>query len=175
VTASDGVGRLALRDLLLPQEATVFSHLERLHALAEQARALHPPLVLCHTDIHGMNLLLNTSGDLYILDWEGAMLAPREHDLFAFTGEHFSTFLAAYRRWTGDAPLYADVFGFYFYRRNLEDLTDWIMRILYENTDEAQNDLDLEGIKHDCLAAWPYFEIAIERVRKQLRDINHDS
>jgi spectinomycin phosphotransferase len=161
VTKNDGIGRLALRDLLLPHQATVFSYLERLHALAEQARAAPPPLVLCHTDIHGMNLLLHVSGDLYILDWEGAMAAPREHDLYMFTGDHFPAFLAEYRRWAGAPPLCANLFGFYFYRRNLEDLTDWIVRILYENTDEAQNRLDLESIRHDCVAVWPYFEIDV--------------
>jgi len=143
--------------------------LEQLHIFARRAHDLNLPFVLCHTDIHRMNLLLNTSGELYILDWEGAMLAPREHDLFMFTGAHFPTFLAEYRRWAGAVPLHADLFAFYFYRRNLEDLTDWIVRILYENTAEAQNQLDLEGIQHDCIAAWPYFECDIARVQEQLR------
>jgi spectinomycin phosphotransferase len=123
ITESDGEGRLALRDLLLPHQKAILGYLAQLHALAERARVLNPPLVLCHTDIHRMNLLLNATGDLYILDWEGAMLAPREHDLFMFTGDHFPAFLAEYRRWVDSAPLHAELFGFYFYRRNLEDLT----------------------------------------------------
>lgn len=171
ITGSDGEGRLALRNLLLPYKNAILDYLGRLHALAERARALRPQLVLCHTDIHRMNLLLNAVGDLYILDWEGAMLAPREHDLFMFTGDHFPAFLAVYRRWADNAPLHPDLFAFYFYRRNLEDLTDWIVRILYDNTDEAQNQIDLEGIKEDCMSAWPYLEIAIERVKSQLSDM----
>ncbi len=168
ITASDGVGRLALRDLLLPHKDAILGYLGRLHTLAERGRAINPPLVLCHTDIHRMNLLLNAAGDLYILDWEGALWSPREHDLFMFTGEHFLAFLAEYRRWADDAPLHTDLLAFYFYRRNLEDLTDWIVRILHENTDEAQNRLDLDGIAHDCIAAWPYLERDIARVQEQL-------
>lgn len=170
ITGGDGEGRLALRDLLLPHQGTILGYLEQVHRLADRARDLNPPLVLCHTDIHGLNLLLSAAGDLYILDWEGAMLAPREHDLFMFTGDHFPAFLAEYRRWAGHPPLHADLFAFYFYRRNLEDLTDWIVRILHENTDEAQNRLDLDGIKEGCISVWPYFEIGIARVRDQLRD-----
>lgn len=93
------------------------------------------------------------------------------HGLFMFTGDHFPAFLAEYRRWAGDVPLHADLFAFYFYRRNLEDLTAWIVRILYENTDEAQNRIDLEGIQHDCIAAWPYFERDIARVQEQLGEL----
>lgn len=171
IAGSDGEGRLALRDLLLPHTEAILGYLAQLHALADRARALNPPLVLCHTDIHRMNLLLSAAGDLYILDWEGAMLAPREHDLFMFTGDHFPSFLAEYRRWADNVPLHADLFAFYFYRRNLEDLTDWIVRILYDNTDEAQNRIDLEGIKEDCMSAWPYLEIGIERVKSQLGDM----
>ena len=60
--------------------------------------------------------------------------------------------------------------GFYFYRRTLEDLTDWVIRILYENTDEAQNQLDLKGIQEDCMAGWPYLEVGIKAVERQLRE-----
>ena len=169
ITATDGEGRCALRDLLLPRKDAILRYLDRLHALATRARMLDPPMVLCHTDIHSFNLLVNDTG-VYILDWEGAMIAPREHDLFMFTGEHFALFLAEYRRVAGDVPLHADLFAFYFHRRMLEDLTDWVVRILYENTSEEQNRIDLAGIEEDCLAGWPTIEPGIARVREQLRE-----
>jgi hypothetical protein len=65
-------------------------------------------------------------------------------------------------------PLHADLFAFYFHRRMLEDLTDWIVRILYENTREEQNQIDLAGIEGDCLAGWLYIEPGIARVKAQL-------
>lgn len=169
ITDADGEGRSTLRDLLLPRKGAILKYLERLHALAVRARALDPPMALCHTDIHSYNLLMNAAGELFILDWEGAMIAPREHDLFMFTGEHFSSFLAEYRREVGDVPLHADLFAFYFHRRMLEDLTDWIVRILYENTSEEQNRIDLAGIEEECLAGWPAIEPGIARVEEQLR------
>jgi len=169
VVDADGPGRCALRDLLLPRQDAILRYLDRLHALAVRAREIAPPLVLCHTDIHSYNLLVSDDG-VYILDWEGAMLAPREHDLFMFTGDHFSTFLAEYRHGVGDVPLHADLFAFYFHRRMLEDLTDWIVRILYENTSEAQNQIDLTGMKEECIAGWPTIEPGIARVKEQLRE-----
>jgi len=43
----------------------------------------HRPLefVLCHGDIHAWNVLIATDGHLFIVDWDGAILAPKERDL----------------------------------------------------------------------------------------------
>jgi hypothetical protein len=51
-----------------------------------------------------------------------------------------------------------DVLRFTFYRRNLQDLTDWLFRILYENTEEELDRHDLEGIVEDCISGWPRLE-----------------
>ena len=40
--------------------------------------------VLCHGDIHEDNILLADSGRKYIIDWDNAILAPKERDLFLF-------------------------------------------------------------------------------------------
>lgn len=167
----NGRGKQALHDLLLPYQFTILDNLDRLQRLAEVARTAQPAMVLCHTDLTHANLILSIQGELIILDWEGAMLAPAEHDLFLFTGEAFPDFLEVYEREYGPAQLHGDVFGFYFYRRNLEDLTDWIIRILYENEDEAQDEHDLEGIVEDCISQWPYLEARIRQVKKQLGDV----
>jgi hypothetical protein len=57
----------------------------------------------------------------------GALIAPPEHDLFAFAGDDrfVSLFLPNYERELGPVSLDSNVFGFYFYRRNPEDLTHW--------------------------------------------------
>ena len=50
------------------------------------------------------------------------------------------------------------LFAFYFHRRNLEDLTDWIIRIMDENSSEEQDRDDLSGIQEDCLSWWDDLE-----------------
>jgi len=158
ITGRDRWGRQALRELLLPRKAEVLGYLEHLRELQRVVRAVPRERVLCHTDLWGGNLIRGADGNLYILDWEGAALAPPEHDLFAFADDRFDLFLAAYERERGPVHLDDDVFRFYFYRRNLEDLTDWVFRILYENTDEEQDRHDLEGIVEDCMSGWPHLE-----------------
>jgi spectinomycin phosphotransferase len=163
-------GRLALRDLLLPNQELIRNLLGRLHKLAEQAAWLRPDQVLCHTDANLANLILEDGGELFLVDWEGAMLAPAEHDLFIFTGEGFSEFLHYYRQARLKVKLSAVLFAFYFYRRNLEDLTDWIVRILYENMMDEQDQHDLAGVQQDCVAGWPYLEEGIQTVKEQLAE-----
>jgi len=170
ITEIDSQGKQELRELLLPRKNEIFGYLERLKELQELAKATGKEKVLCHTDIHGDNLIMDRQGNLHILDWEGAMLAPPEHDLFFLAGEDrfFDVFLPNYQREFGQVILNSDVFGFYYYRRNLEDLTDWLVRILYENTHEEQNRSDLDGIVEDCISGWPYFEITIRNIRARL-------
>ena len=47
--------------------------------LALQERSLG--MVLCHSDIHAGNLLIGAADDLYIVDWDNPILAPKERDL----------------------------------------------------------------------------------------------
>jgi Ser/Thr protein kinase RdoA (MazF antagonist) len=170
VTAMDRPGHQALASLLLDQADTLMALLTRLKELADLARDLVSSHVLCHTDIHRWNLLIDADDVLTIIDWEGVKLAPAEHDLFAFNGDDFAAFLDAYLCAGGVRDLHAETFGFYFYRRNLEDLTDYIVRILYEN-DDAQSVMDVSAVaSEECLASWPYIEPSIELVRRQLAE-----
>jgi spectinomycin phosphotransferase len=153
-----------LRDLLLPRKDDILGHLGRLRELQTLARMTRREVVLCHTDLWGGNLIQGDDGSLYILDWEGAVLAPPEHDLYPFTGERFGVFLATYEREFRPVSLDGDIVRFYLYRRNLEDLTDWVFRILYENTDDEQDQNDLRGIVEDCMSGWPCLEGGISEV-----------
>ena len=64
--------------------------------------------------------------------------------------------------------LSASRFAYYFHRRNLEDLTDWVVRILDENTRPDQDRGDLDGLQHDCLDGWPDLENAVPRLQAVL-------
>jgi spectinomycin phosphotransferase len=140
-----------LRDLLLLHRPALAAHLEHLLALHRAAMNKQPELVLCHTDIHELNLIIDEQGNAHILDWENVALAPAEHDLQAFTNARFADFLKVYWQAGGVRQIALDQFAFYNYRRYLVDLADWLVRILYENNDPAQDAHDLAGIQMYCL------------------------
>ncbi len=52
------------------------------HKLQDQSHKL----VLCHSDIHGGNVLIGGNNSIYIVDWDDPIMAPKERDLMFIGG-----------------------------------------------------------------------------------------
>jgi spectinomycin phosphotransferase len=59
---------------------------ERTEELGPQVEQLSLPLVLCHADLHTWNVMIDRDGELWIVDWDGVIRAPKERDLMFFVG-----------------------------------------------------------------------------------------
>ena len=75
----------------------IFSALERAETLGSQLASANLPFVLCHADCHTANILLNPQGQVWVVDWDETMLAPKERDLMFAVGG------GIYRGWVSDA------------------------------------------------------------------------
>ncbi len=60
--------------------------IERAEVLGKTLQSQPLEWVLCHTDIHAGNLLLEANGALHLTDWDDPMLAPKERDLMFIGG-----------------------------------------------------------------------------------------
>ena len=66
---------------LRAKRAVIDDLVRRAERLAADLQRRDLPCVLCHADIHAGNLLVSEGGDLYLVDWDTLVLAPKERDL----------------------------------------------------------------------------------------------
>lgn len=69
------------RALLVAARQTIVGLLDQYDSLANEIEADPTPFVLTHGEPKSDNLIRATSGRRYLIDWDSAMLAPRERDL----------------------------------------------------------------------------------------------
>jgi spectinomycin phosphotransferase len=119
---------------------------QRAEELAKKLQSGPLELVLCHTDIHGGNILIPMDGeppDLYIVDWDDPILALKERDLMFIGGgideiwktkREVDIFYEGY----GNAEVDFLALAYYRYERVIEDLVVICEQILL--TDEGGAD-----------------------------------
>jgi spectinomycin phosphotransferase len=70
----------------LARQGVIGALVRRADALGRQLARASFPQVLCHADLHTWNVLVDTDGQPWILDWDEAILAPKERDLMFVVG-----------------------------------------------------------------------------------------
>jgi spectinomycin phosphotransferase len=70
-----------LAAFLRTRHEEILKLVERAEQLALVLQTQTPEFVLCHADIHAGNVLIDMKDDLYIVDWDTAVLAVKERDL----------------------------------------------------------------------------------------------
>jgi spectinomycin phosphotransferase len=135
-------------------EAEVSELLARTDAMADRLRASPLVPVLCHTDLHTWNVLVDRAGDLWLVDWEEAMLAPRERDLMFVLGgglgrglvshDDTTAFLEGY----GPSAIDAELVAYYRLARAVEDLAaDGEELVLMPGVSEDDREAALRGLE----------------------------
>ncbi len=121
----------------------ISSLIQRTDQLASEVQSKSLTLVLCHTDIHGANILITEEDNMYIVDWDNPLLAPKERDLMFIGGgidniwkreQDESMFYEGY----GKTNIDFTVLAYYRYERIIEDLAAYGEQLL--STDEGGAD-----------------------------------
>ena len=123
---------------------------ERAEQLASELQSKPLEFVLCHTDIHGGNILIGRgkacsapTENLYIVDWDAPLLAPKERDLMFIGGgidkiwkttREEAVFYEGY----GKMEINLSALAYYRYERVIEDLVVICEQLLL--TDEGGAD-----------------------------------
>lgn len=78
-----------LIDFLEAHRGTILQLIGRTERLTQSLKADPPECVLCHSDIHAGNVLIEHSGAFSIVDWDEPILAPKERDLMFIGGGYW--------------------------------------------------------------------------------------
>lgn len=117
------------------REDTIRTVARRADELAEYMRRTAVPAVLCHADMHPWNVLIDASEYLWLVDWDEAILAPKERDLMFVVGgiggdgvspAATNSFLAGY----GDAAIDPVALAYYRYAWAVQDIAAFGEQIL---------------------------------------------
>src|ERR687884_259148 len=79
------------------RRALIHTLVSRAEDLGRQVAQKALPFVLCHADIHTDNVLLAADAQVWIVDWDETLLAPKERDLMFVVGGGISRALVGLR------------------------------------------------------------------------------
>ncbi len=133
-------------DLLSAKRSTISDLVLRSARLAQALQLQTPELVVCHTDLHAGNILIDHSGALFIVDWDSPLLAPKERDLmFIGSGlmgnrrslqEEEALFYPAY----GETSINKIALAYYRYERIIEDIAVFCEQLLLTDAGGADRE-----------------------------------
>jgi spectinomycin phosphotransferase len=105
-----------------------------------------PDNVLCHSDLHAGNILIDGSGALYIVDWDDPIYAPKERDLmFAGGGQGFRGHTPGeeevlFHQGYGPANINQTALAYYRYERIIEDIAAFYEQITSSDKSDADRE-----------------------------------
>jgi len=132
-----------LAEFMKSKRSEITHLVKRTEGLASELQSKPLELVLCHTDIHGGNILISDTDELYIVDWDNPILVPKERDLMFIGGgideiwkseREEAVFYEGY----GKTDINLSVLAYYRYERIIEDLAVICEQLLL--TDEGGAD-----------------------------------
>lgn len=128
---------------------------ERTEKLAQTLQGQSPEFIVCHSDLHAGNVLIDANGAFYIVDWDNPILAPKERDLMYVGGglmgegrtpeEEERLFYETY----GQTQVDPVALAYYRYERIVQDIAEFCKEIWLNSgsgEDRAQSLRYLKGI-----------------------------
>ncbi|QBD74643.1 aminoglycoside phosphotransferase family protein [Ktedonosporobacter rubrisoli] len=171
ISAHDAPSLQRLREIVWPRRKYIQAFLAHSQEYARKAQQTPAASVICHGDAWGGNMILSPSGQLTLLDWESAVIAPPERDAFMYMGSDFAAFNTGYRT-IHQKPTHwhTSWLAYYAYRIQLRNLAHWLHNILHEPLDEVQRGNDITMIEYHCLDRWEGVERAAQELEARSID-----
>jgi len=110
----------ALRACWMEHRSTIHTVVISLEKLAEVLQSITVPHVICHADLHAANLICDHAGNVFVIDWDEVMLAPKERDFIFVRQPHANAFFQGY----GVTEIDWKTLTYYLWERVIQDLIE---------------------------------------------------
>jgi spectinomycin phosphotransferase len=126
----------ALATFWQARRADIHLLLDRAEDLGRRLAATNPAITLCHADIHTANVLLDADGEVWFVDWDETILAPRERDLMFVVGGISSRLVspreeALFFQGYGATTIASLVLAYYRYAWAVSDISEYGAQVYF--------------------------------------------
>jgi spectinomycin phosphotransferase len=171
ISATDPASRNFL-EFMKSKNSIIFKLVDQARTLAQELKKTNLEYVLCHSDIHAGNVLIDESHALYIVDWDDPILAPKERDLMFIGGgvanvwnnpEEEKLFYRGY----GEVSINRKLIAYYRADRILVDIAEYSQLLLFSS--EGGEDRAIH-YKHtvDMFEPRGVVELAFQEITREL-------
>jgi spectinomycin phosphotransferase len=130
--------------------AVIHRLVDRAEQLGKQIQDQPIEFVLCHSDIHGGNVLIDGNDIIYMVDWDDPIMAPKERDLMFIGGGVANVWNKAHEeeffyKGYGKTDINMSILAYYRHERIVKDIAFIGEQILLTSMD---NHSKAESYKH---------------------------
>lgn len=125
---------------------TIQALIERTEMIGKRLQQNDLEFVLCHADIHTANILLTQEGDMFIVDWDDTLLAPKERDLMFVLSEDTTREEQRFFDGYGKVKINQLALAYYRYEWCVQEIGDFGKRVfLTKDSGESTKQDSVEG------------------------------
>lgn len=128
--------------LLIEHKEKILIKLNVLEELGNKLRNENIDFVICHGEPHRWNTMVNDKGEVFLIDWDDSIFAPKEKDLTMIKDDPVK--LDGYKSIVGDFNMNQEVIHYYDLEWNISEVDAWSSQIFYDNISDTQNKHDLD-------------------------------
>ena len=126
---------------------------DRPEQLAKELYNEPTKFVLCHSDLHGGNILIDEMNNSYIIDWDEPIMAPKERDLMFIGGGVCNVWNKAseedlFYKGYGKTEVNRVILAYYRHERIVEDIAEYSQNLLFTTVKDENIPNRLEMYQH---------------------------
>lgn len=128
-------------------QPTIHTAVAYLQKLAEVLQSRTFPYVICHADLHARNLIRDQGDQVFVIDWDEVMLAPKERDFIFIREPHVEAFFQGY----GDAEIDWNLLSYYLWERVIQDVIYNAQNVCFREDWTEETRIQVTQVFHESL------------------------